>query len=270
MKKICIIEVIYDDPLCIAQYGKTKSFYERQQGVTVVSLGAKHPATITPTTNDKETVVKWYEMCKQQAYPQGYDCYIRATPSTLLNIGSIVNFINSKWYDPNVVYTGAMYKQLVDDEEPKYFPRGNFVLMSNQMMNEQHFACKCNSLRTLMNQGGGINDDHLIGVCLCTLYKHPFSTLGRMMALDESDVDPFMVNELYKTSCVVYKCFGMERGADPRYQMAVLEMLITLISSHILPTRELEIGDGEISARRNTWRCTRDWLRQIYTEHDLP
>lgn len=266
MKKILIIQVVYNNELCLQQYRITKSFYEQYPNVTVVGLGALNitndNSIIKVTNNDIETAVKWYELCKY-SIEESFDIYIRLTPSTLLNIQQVINFVNSNEYSSDTVYTGHMFKYNVKDKEPMLFARGNFIMMSKDHMKSMHNKCKEVPFNQLIKECAGICDDSLIGHILfdCCKYKYCGT---KMMAIDEPTVERFNMNELSETTCIVYKCFETKDNVN-LYTLSLLQLLIYTMKS--TETKPIVLLSDESAFRNNIYTYSTEWMENLCKTH---
>lgn len=263
--KILIIQVVYNNELCMQQYETTKNFYKQFPNVTVVGLGAKgygDNTIIKVTDKDKETAIKWYEFCKCTLM-NSFDVYIRLTPSTLLNMQQIVDFVNSDRYDNKTVYTGHMFKYLVENKEPMLFARGNFIMMSKCHMKSMHKICKTNQFDKLISECAGICDDSLIGHILFDLCKYKYCAT-KMMAIDEPNVEKFDLSELSKTTCIVYKCFETKDNIH-QYVMNLLHLLIYAMK--ITKAEPMILLNDDTAFRNNIYKYSEGWMKNLCKQH---
>ena len=292
-RRIGIFMILWNNPFSQEQFEICRDYYNRliqSLGLQVDIWGVEYQVAgqdeLQPLTNkfklhcrneqemairDKDTKLKWRDLVMSPILPQ-YDVYVRLTPSSVLNLVRFHAAIQSLDYDPEVVYTGAMYHQMVRHEkdgkevqENHIFPRGNLVVMSRAMVEGMQEDFRTHTMDEIVWAGAGTNDDHIIGTLLFKYRDYKYRVYG-YVGVNEATHDVVQGEHLMDEMLVGVKINGA--GSNPpinlqQYSLQIMKLILGVWQSHFItvPTYKDTEPFG-----RNWWWIARRHLDEIIEE----
>lgn len=237
MKNIAIWMVLYMNDQCLREYYLCKKHYQRiieYFNLPIKIYGILYGTDQEPTWSDgilylplngrtmedadSKTFFKYADFLKAETAVNA-DYHVRLTPSTYLNLPRINSIIQNGDFE-NTVLCGEMQRSTVDGLQHLY-PRGNFVMYSEQHRKEMKEILEKTPLQVIAYEGCGSNDDHLLGTLLFKYLRLKYKSLGLHSTTDKTDrLTPDNIDNAY---CIVYKDYF---NTDQGYALFFLQWLI--------------------------------------------
>lgn len=240
-KTISIWMMLYRNEQCMQEFRLAKEHYERMSdffNLPIKVCGFLYGNGKKPTfkddilymplngrnseDSDKSTMGKIYDFLLSDL-PVKTDCYIRLSPSTLLNIMRVNSFIQTHNIE-NTVLCGEMLRTLVNEpdrtQHTEKYARGNFVCWSEEVRIRMKKILKEKPLDELLSQVCGSNDDHFLGILLFNELKLKHISFGLHSALDRNErISPYNLKNTY---CIVCKDYANNNQAYALFFMGFL------------------------------------------------